>query len=60
MRNSAILIIEIIWIVAGILCTVAAIRSAQIEDKGKTILFALMAVVSIVFAVIRHSQRKKN
>jgi len=60
MRNSSILILEIIWIVTGILCIVAGIRYAITSGSSKIPIFALMAVVCFVFAWLRDRQRKKG
>jgi hypothetical protein len=60
MRSSSILIMEIIWIASAVFCTVGAIRSASAGGGNKTILFALMAFISLTFAWLRHRQRKKN
>jgi hypothetical protein len=61
MRNSSILVIEIIWIVTGILSIAAGIRNAVTSGSGSKIpIFVLMALVSFIFAIIRHRQRKKS
>jgi hypothetical protein len=60
MRNSSILILEIIWIVTGILCIVAGIRYAITSGSSKIPIFALMAVICFVFAWLRDRQRKKG
>jgi hypothetical protein len=61
MRNNSILIIEIVWIVTGILCVAAAIRNVVVSGNGSKIpIFALMAIVCFVFAAIRHRQRTKS
>jgi hypothetical protein len=60
MRNSSLLILEIIWIVTGLLCVAAGIRFAITDGGSKIFIFALMAIISFVFATIRHRQRKKS
>jgi hypothetical protein len=60
MRNSSLLILEIIWIVTGILSIAAGIKFAVTSGGSKTIIFALMALISFVFAWLRHKQRKKS
>jgi hypothetical protein len=60
MRNSSLLILEIIWIVTGILSIGAGIRFALTTGGSKIILFALMALISFLFALMRHRQRKKS
>jgi hypothetical protein len=60
MRNSSILVLEIIWIATGILCIIAGIRFAINSGATKVPLFALMALVCFLFAWIRDRQRKKS
>jgi hypothetical protein len=61
MRNSSLLVLEIIWIATGVLSIAAGIRFAVITGWSSMILmFALMAVISFVFAWLRHKQRKKS
>jgi hypothetical protein len=59
-RNSAILILEIIWIVAGILSAGIAVRLATSTGGNRVWFFALMALISFLFAWVRHKQRKKS
>jgi uncharacterized membrane protein YczE len=60
MRNSSLLILEMIWIAIGILCIAAGIRAAITSGVSKVPVFALMALVCFVFAWIRDRQRKKS
>jgi uncharacterized membrane protein YczE len=60
MKNSSLLILEIIWIATGILCISAGIRFAITGGSGKIPVFAIMALICFVFAWIRHKQRKKS
>jgi Flp pilus assembly protein TadB len=60
MSNRHLLIHEIIWITVGILCIAAGIRYAITTGGTKIIVFTLMALVSFIFALIRHRQRKKS
>jgi hypothetical protein len=60
MRNSSILVLEIIWIITGTLCTAAGIRLAITVGGSKPLIFALMAFISFFFAWMRHNQRKKG
>jgi hypothetical protein len=61
MRNSSLLVLEIIWIVTGILSVGAGIRSIIIAERlSNFLIFTAMAVVSFAFAWIRHRQRKKS
>jgi len=60
MSKKYLLILEIIWIITGILCVAAGIRYI-IRDSGKMFfLFPLMAIISFVFACLRHRERKKG
>jgi hypothetical protein len=60
MRNSTLLILEIIWITTGVLCVAAGIRFSIISGGPKIFIFAFMALISFVFAWVRHKQRKKS
>jgi hypothetical protein len=60
MRNSSLLVLEIIWIATGVLCIAAGIRFAITSGSSKIPIFALMALICFVFAWIRHKQRKKS
>jgi hypothetical protein len=60
MRNSSLAVLEIIWIATGVLCIAASIRYAVTSGGSKIFIFALMALISFVFAWLRHRQRKKG
>jgi hypothetical protein len=60
MRNSSLLVLEIIWIATGVLCVAAGIRYAIAGGSSKIPIFALMAFVCFVFAWLRDKQRKKG
>jgi len=60
MRNSSIVILEIIWIVTGILCIAAGVKYAITYGFSKVPLFVLMALICFVFAWVRDRQRKKS
>jgi hypothetical protein len=60
MRNSSLLILEIIWIATGVLSIVAGVKVALTGGGDKVFFFALMALISFVFAWLRHKQRKKS
>jgi hypothetical protein len=60
MRNSSLLILEIIWLTTGVLSIITGIRMAIITGGPKVFIFALMAVISFIFAWLRHKQRKKS
>jgi hypothetical protein len=60
MRNSSLLIMEILWIATGVLCLGAGIRIAVTAGGNKVFIFAFMSLVSFLFAWLRHKQRKKS
>jgi len=60
MKKQALLVIEIIWFCTGILCIVAGIRSLLRTGGSQFVIFLIMAVVSFVFALARHKQRKNG
>jgi hypothetical protein len=60
MSNKYLLILEIIWWATGAVSLAVAIRIAAMEGGNKPILFLLMALVSFLFAWLRHKQRKKG
>jgi hypothetical protein len=60
MRNSSIIILEIIWITTGVLCIAAGIRYTITNGPSKVPAFALMALICFIFAWLRHKQRKKS
>jgi archaellum biogenesis protein FlaJ (TadC family) len=60
MRNNSLLVLEIIWITTGILSFVIGIRIAITDGGSKFIIFLFMALVSFLFAWLRHKQRKKS
>lgn len=60
MRNSSLLILEIIWWATGTLSLAAAVRFATTEGGSRTLLFLLMSVISFLFAWVRNRQRKKS
>jgi hypothetical protein len=60
MRNSSILILEIIWWATGLVSIAAGIRFAMNDGGIKILIFILMAAASFLFAWLRHQQRKKS
>jgi hypothetical protein len=60
MRNSSLLILEIIWIATGVVSLGAGVRYAFTTGGNKVYIFALMALISFLFAWLRHKQRKKS
>jgi uncharacterized membrane protein len=60
MNKKVLLLLEIVWIAVGVLCIAAGTRYAVNNSGSKVYIFFLMAIVSFIFAFIRHRQRKKN
>jgi hypothetical protein len=60
MNKKALLVLEIVWITVGILSVAAGISYTIKNGGSRTLIFFLMALVSFVFAYIRHKQRKKG
>mgnify|MGYP001320402561 CR=1 FL=1 len=59
MNKKAILALEIIWILLGILCLMVALRELIITKGDKAWLFAIMSAVAFIMAWLRDHQRKK-
>jgi hypothetical protein len=60
MSKRFLLILEIIWIITGLLCIAAGIRYAVTEGGNRIFIFILIALISFLFAWIRHRERKKG
>jgi len=60
MRNSSLLILEMLWWATGIIAVAAAIRFAVTDGGVKTFIFLGMALIAFLFARMRRQQRKKN
>jgi hypothetical protein len=60
MNKKSLLVLEIVWIIVGILCIAEGIRFAILTGGSRVFIFILMALVSFVFAWMRHRQRKKS
>jgi hypothetical protein len=60
MKNKYLLAIEIVWITTGILSTAAGIKVALNSGGNRVLVFAVLAMVSFLFAWIRHRQRTKS
>jgi hypothetical protein len=60
MKNKSLLILEITWIIVGIACIFAGIRSVLRSTGSRYIIFFIMALISFGFAWVRHNQRKKG
>lgn len=60
-NRLSFLILEIIWIITGILCIGAGIFFIMKNGyTNRVLLFGLMALISFLFAWFRHNQRKKK
>lgn len=60
MNKKYLIVIEIIWIATGILSIVAGTKYAITEGGPKIFIFILLALVSFLFAWVRHRERKKS
>jgi hypothetical protein len=61
MKNRFSLILEVLWIVIGIVCIAAGLRSVVLKDNSNIIIiFFVMAMISFGFAWFRHNQRRKE
>lgn len=58
MNRKSLLLIEIIWIILGLMCLGIAVRETVNAGIGRAWLFYVMAVAAFVLAWIRDSQRK--
>jgi hypothetical protein len=53
------MVIEIIWVLLGLLCLGIAIREITINGFSRAWLFLIMSAAAFVLAGIRDRQRKK-
>jgi membrane protein implicated in regulation of membrane protease activity len=60
MRKKTLLVLEIIWIIVGVVCIAAGIKFAFMTGGNRVFIFILMAIISFAFAWVRHRQRKKS
>jgi uncharacterized membrane protein YbaN (DUF454 family) len=54
------MVIEIIWIILGLLCLGIAIREIVTNGFGRAWLFLVMSAVAFLLAGVRDRQRKKT
>ncbi|MBE0679318.1 MAG: hypothetical protein IH592_11200 [Bacteroidales bacterium] len=59
MNKKSLLLIEIIWVILGIVCLGIAIREISANGIKSGLLYLVMAAGAFVLAWIRDSQRKK-
>lgn len=59
MNRKSLLLIEIIWIILGLMCLGIAIRETVNAGINRAWLYYVMAVGAFVLAWTRDSQRKK-
>jgi hypothetical protein len=59
MNKKFLIVLEVTWIITGVLCLIAGIRYASGPGNNKTFVFFLLAVVSFLFAWFRERERKK-
>ncbi len=60
MNKKFLLALEIIWIATGTSAVVIGVRYAVTTGGSRTFVFAAIAIVSFLFAWLRHRERKKN
>jgi hypothetical protein len=59
MNKKSLLLIEIIWIILGLVCLGIAIREIITNGMRQAWLFIVMSAVAFALARVRDSQRKK-
>lgn len=59
MNKKSLLLIEIVWVILGIICLGIAIREISANGIKSGLLYLVMATGAFVLAWIRDSQRKK-
>jgi hypothetical protein len=59
MNKKALMVIEIVWVVLGLLCLGIAIREIITNGFSTAWLFLVMSSAAFVLAGIRDRQRKK-
>lgn len=59
MNKKSLLLIEIIWIILGLVCLGIAIREITTNGMRQAWLFIVMSAVAFALARVRDSQRKK-
>ena len=60
MSKKALIFLEVAWLVVGILCVAAGIRSLIYSGGNRFLAFFLMALISFAMAWFRNNQRKKS
>jgi len=60
MKSRTLLILEVVWLVVGVASIAEGIRYAISPGGARTFIFFGMALVSFLFAWVRHSQRNKK
>jgi hypothetical protein len=60
MSSKPLRILQITWIIVGIICIAGSIRSVLINDTPRVFIFLAMAIISFLFAWIRHIQQKRS
>lgn len=59
MNKKFLLALEIIWIATGTSAVFIGIRFAVNTGGSRTFVFAAIAIISFLFAWLRHRERKK-
>jgi hypothetical protein len=60
MSKGFLLVLEIIWIATGTLSVAAGIKYAMTTGGPRTFIFFGLAIVCILFAWLRHRERKNR
>lgn len=60
MNKKFLLALEIVWLLTGFSTVIIGIRYAISTGGGRTFIFAIIAIISFLFAWLRHRQRKKS
>lgn len=60
MNKKFLFALEIIWSLTGIFALILGIRHAVLIGGSRTFVFAIIAIISFLFAWLRHRERKKS
>jgi len=60
MNKRTLIILEIAWLVIGLISIAASLHNKIASDGSKFVIFLLMGLAAFVMSRYRHNQRKKN
>ncbi|HCC70562.1 MAG TPA: hypothetical protein DEQ09_05355 [Bacteroidales bacterium] len=60
MNKRTLIILEVLWIVIGVLCIAAAIHNKIISGGERFLILAGMGILAFIMAYLRDRQRKKK